>query len=274
MRPLIKWVGGKTTLQKKVVSKLGNMDVYHEPFLGGAAIALFVLRYGFAKHAFLSDKNSSLIGMYQRVQDSVEDVIAELQKFPVKGAWKDSYYLVRSEFNRCKRLELVNPTQAARFIWLNKAGFNGLYRENAKGLLNTPVGDYRVVDLPAPGHLRKVSALLQRATLKVQSFEDSITAAQLGSAVYLDPPYLPAADGEDFTNYTAGGFSVEQHRRLSELALFTSRRGVRVVASNSDTALTRRIYSNFSISALDVHRGMNAARTAAEVLMVLGGAWV
>ena len=141
MKPILKWVGGKAQLLDKIREMLPadfdpNTHMYYEPFLGGGAVLLDIN----PSRAIVSDINPELINVYQQIKHNVELVISDLSKFDRCHEGYDNpkgfYYDVRNDFN--KYLGAKTSTQAARFIYLNKHCFNGLYRVNSKGEFNVP----------------------------------------------------------------------------------------------------------------------------------------
>ena len=139
-RPILKWAGGKRQLLGELlgcVTAANPYGRYHEPFLGGGALFFELARTGkLDQPAALSDVNQNLVEVYQAVRDQTETVI-ELLKQHTQAHEKDHYYSVRADVPD----ELA--ARAARFIYLNKTCFNGLYRENQKGQFNVPMGRYK-----------------------------------------------------------------------------------------------------------------------------------
>lgn len=235
--PIVKWAGGKRAQVDRLIELFGEGKprVYHEPFLGGGALFFALASRDLIGPAILSDINPKLIEMYRAVQGDVESVIEELLQLGTDD-WQNRYKAVRQAYNDGPP---VGAKHAARFLWLNRACFNGLYRENKAGRFNVPVGDYETLSLQHPSHLRAASALLQRAVLVARGFADQLSLVERGDWVYCDPPYVPASDTANFTAYAAGGFSLDQHRQLASACWFAARMGARILVSNSDTELCR-----------------------------------
>jgi DNA adenine methylase len=78
--------------------------------------------------------------------------------------------------------------RAARFVYLNRNCFNGVYRTNQDGDFNVPRGK-RVGVLPPQRQFVRCANALRRATLISGDFESAIEFANAGDFVYLDPPY-------------------------------------------------------------------------------------
>ena len=257
-KPVVKWAGGKTQLLPEIVSRLPNsFGAYHEPFLGGAAV-FFGLSPAVAT---LSDTNAHLIGLYQTIRNDHEGLSTALRSL------EDSYnqmspeeqselfYAARAEFNTAEPSAL---RRSVLFLLLNKAGFNGLYRENAKGHFNVPFGRRRQLAFPGIDHLAACSESLQRSTLSVSSFDDVSSRARPGDFVYFDPPYGPLTPESSFTAYQAGGFGLAQQEALAELFATLTKRGVYALLSNSHTPLVTDLYKDFTIDIVLARRNINS----------------
>jgi DNA adenine methylase len=199
--------------------------------------------------ARLVDDNADLIGCYRMLMSRTEDVIAELRVLAGghdRGG-SDFYYQVRdARFNPMRAAsEAYTPEMAAMLIYLNRTGFNGLFRLNKAGEFNVPAGRYsnpRIVD---EVHLREVAAALRRpgVTLVHGSFEEAFADAGAGDFIYCDPPYAPLSRTACFANYTARGFGPQDQRRLQQAIIDAARRGAHVVLSNSSAPSIEELYS-------------------------------
>ena len=245
MKPFLKWVGGKTQLLPALLSHVPkSFGAYHEPFLGGGAL-FFALQ---PKQAYLSDINLDLINTYRGVRNDCATVVIDLQRLAAQHADEEYYYLLRTEFNR-------HPTPA-RFIYLNKTCFNGLYRVNKSGDFNVPRGKYKNPNICDAETLLECSEALRNATLTCTPFQ-TIRPAE-GDFWYADPPYVPLNATSDFTAYDKTGFDKMDQIRLRDFALKLKRRGVHVMLSNSDTPFVREIYKDFEIHTVEARRNVNS----------------
>ncbi|MCO4743323.1 MAG: Dam family site-specific DNA-(adenine-N6)-methyltransferase [Proteobacteria bacterium] len=241
MRPILKWAGGKARLASQITEAFGEpcTGTYYEPFIGGASVFLHRKAKGQIGDAVLSDVNEKLIELYKAIRDDVDGVLTELMRMP-REDWRERYYEVRTAFNEGP---WEGPRHAARFIWLNRAGFNGLYRENRKGEFNVPVGRYAKVGIPSPAQFRDIAQLLQGVDLRVASFEQVIEEASRGDQVYCDPPYVPLSATASFTAYCKSPFGFDAQVALADASRTAALRGATVVLSNHDLPLVReRIY--------------------------------
>jgi DNA adenine methylase len=237
VRPLLKWAGGKARLARQIDFAFveGCRGTYFEPFVGSAAVYLYRRAHGRIRDAVLSDVNHKLVALHRAVRDDVEGVIAELARLPIED-WRERYYEVRDAFNQGPH---DGAAHAARFVWLNRAGFNGLYRENRHGSFNVPLGKYARLAVPDPEHFREVSALLQGVEIVTAGFRETLARAGQGDQVYCDPPYVPLSGTSNFTAYASSPFALREQRLLSDAARAAAESGARVVLSNHDLPIVR-----------------------------------
>lgn len=266
-RPFLKWVGGKARLIPQIAPYIPErFEIYHEPFLGGGAMFFHLASTGRITTAILSDMNLRLVRTYLGVRDDVEKVINALAYFRCDA---ETYYIVRDRFNLPEHRDGKAPAweTAALFIYLNKCGFNGLYRETQKGFYNVPFGhfslDHRVLD---PDNLRACSKVLQKAIIVHQSFIERLAKlVDLDNVrddfVYCDPPYIPLTETADFTDYVMGGFGLDKQQALAHVALRVREAGACVLMSNSGTPRTREVYIDFEQIDVSARRSVNCDPT-------------
>ena len=273
MKPIIKWVGGKSQLAKTIKEMLppANINTYYEPFFGGGAVLLDLDPTTY-KEAVVSDINPCLINMYTQVRDNVEEVIELLDFLDMAHEQvadkKAYYYRVRRLFNSDLNNEDA-AAQAARFIYLNKHCFNGLYRVNKKGEFNVPFNGKEDGGSFDTKHLREVSNRFKDVTFKLCDFEETVKDATTGDFVFFDSPYAPLTP-TSFTDYTKEGFSYDDHVRLAKLFKELTDRGVYCMLTNHDTELIRELYKDYNIKVVDVRRSINrngSGRKGAEVII-------
>ena len=248
--PFLKWAGGKRQLLAQfdpLFPKPGSYGTYHEPFVGGGAV-FFHLR---PKRARLADTNPALIEAYQVIAESVEAVIDYLETC---RHTEDFYY----------RLRGLDPDQldpvrrVGRLLFLNRTGYNGLYRVNRAGQFNVPFGRYKNPTICDAANLRAVAAALAVVSLKVQSFEAVYDQAVSGDFVYFDPPYQPLSKTAAFTAYTKGSFSETDQKALADIFEALDQKGCRVRLSNSDTPFVRKLYRRHRIETVWATRRINS----------------
>jgi DNA adenine methylase len=268
MKPIIKWVGGKQNNLPYIRERLPvQFNTYYEPFCGGAAVLLDLN----PTKAVVNDINPELINTYLVIRDQVEDLISCLAyldtEHEVATDPKAFYYKVRSNFNQ--NLGIQCPQQAARFIYLNKHCFNGLYRVNKKGEFNVPFNGKLSGWSAAPDHLRELSTRLKNVDIRCGSFEDTVKDAGTNDFVFFDSPYAPIT-ATSFTDYTKEGFDYEDHVTLAATFKLLTDRGCYCMLTNHDTPLIRELYKDFRIEVVDVRRSINRkgdGRTGKEVII-------
>jgi len=257
-KPFVKWVGGKRQLLKQF-RELNlyppecfnpESNTYFEPFVGGGAVFFDLL----PKHAELSDTNRELVVTYNVIKDNVDSLIKSLKKH----IYNKEYYLgVRAQdINELSDIEI-----ASRFIFLNRTGFNGMYRVNKSGQFNVPFGRYRNPLICDENNLRKVSEALQGITITHRDYKDVLELAKIGDFIYFDPPYYPLNPTSSFTAYTAKGFFEKEQIELRDTFVKLHERGCFVMLSNSDTPFINELYSELegvSINKIIAGRAINS----------------
>ncbi len=256
-RPFLKWAGGKRQLidaLMKQAKRAKPFEQYHEPFVGGGALFFELKRTKQleGKCAYLSDTNGRLIETYLAVKKDAEQVI-ELLREHAKRHSEDYYYALRGQSPK----DLF--ARAARIIYLNKTGYNGLFRENSKGEFNVPYGRYKNPGICDEDNLRAVSDALQDAVIEARPFDTVERVALEGDFVYFDPPYHPVSKTSSFTRYSMDDFGEDDQRALAETATELHKKGVKVLLSNSMTPLVKKLYpAPFKIGKVMATRQINS----------------
>ncbi len=253
-RPFLKWAGGKTQLTDALMARTPPaFSTYHEPFLGSGALFFRLYREQKLRRAILSDINPELIDTYLAIRDQPAAVIQLLAEFPYDKAF---YYQLRARDPWGMSL----AERAARMIYLNKTGYNGLYRVNRQGRFNVPFGRHKSPRYFDPENLLAVSRALQQAEIICAPFESVLTRAQVGDWAYFDPPYMPISETAHFTAYHADGFGLADQARLRDVCLRLTEMGVYAMLSNSDAQTVRDLYSRpcFRIDTVFANRAINA----------------
>ncbi len=252
--PFVKWVGGKRFLVPEISAHIAKHVpdgswTYHEPFVGGGAL-FFHLK---PKQAVISDNNERLVRTYRGIRNQVEEVILKLDGL---DNTKETFLRLRAQHVD----EFENDADvAAWFIYLNKTGFNGLYRVNRKNIFNVPYGKNPGATVCDPENLRACSAVLADTALAFEDFAAVGERAQSGDFVYFDPPYAPLTETSNFTSYTRDKFDEGNQERLRDVALDLKRRGVHVLLSNSAAPLVFELYTDdFDYREVEVPRKVNS----------------
>jgi len=296
IKPPLKWVGGKTQILDQVLAVFPRtINNYIEPFLGGGSVllGLLSLRQQDNIHVngtiYASDSNPNTIGLYQNIQSRCDELIAALQDIVAtystiqgttvnrKAATLDEartsresyYYWTRSTFNALSREEKVSPRGSAMLLFLNKTCFRGVYREGPHGL-NVPFEkqnqNQTIFDA---AHLHTLSELIQGVQFICQGFEASMTIAERGDVVYLDPPYAPEK-ATSFVGYNADGFSGKQHQTLFDMTHRLNEKHVTVIMSNADVPLVRQAFgAPYHTQVISVRRAIHSKKPDARTNEVL-----
>jgi DNA adenine methylase len=216
-----------------------NFGRYIEPFLGSGAL-FFALQ---PREAILSDLNPDLVETFSAIKEQWESVRSILRRYHRLHS-KTFYYQVRESRPRSPQ------ARAARFIYLNRTCWNGLYRVNLRGDFNVPIGTKDKVILDTD-NFGSISNLLKAATFVVSDFEPIIHAAGRGDLVFADPPYVTAHSQNGFLKYNEKLFSWADQVRLVECLECAKKRGAQIVATNADTPSIRSLYArSFTIRAV------------------------
>ena len=271
-QPFLKWAGGKRALLPEIRARVPEFaGRYIEPFLGAGAV-FFDQKPERTK--IVSDFNADLVEVYEVIRDHLQDLMAALR---MHSNTKEHYYTVRAwdrepDFKSRSKIE-----RAARFIFLNKTNYNGLYRVNASGQMNVPFGDQKNPDWLQEDVLQSVSDYLNTLSAdgtfatKLISGDYRLALGQAlpGDWIYLDPPYA-----DTFTHYQSGGFNIQDQTELRDQVVNLTHRGIPVLLSNSDVPVIRELYEDtelFTIDIVRVRRAIGAAvssrRLVNEVLI-------
>jgi len=268
VEPFVKWAGGKRFLLPQLleyVERPSAGSTYFEPFLGGGAVFFAVG----SPAAVLADASGELIETYLAVRDCVDHVIKHLRGLKHSEA---EYYRIRKSRPR------LATTRAARFIYLNKTCFNGLYRVNLRGEFNVPFGRHpSTLVVCNEDQLRAASAALQGTDITVRDFAETMRLAKRGDTVYCDPPYTVAHSNNGFVEYNAHVFSWIDQERLATAAADCVARGAHVYVSNADHPSIRRLYEPLGFRIVTINRwttmaGSSSKRFQSRELLLVGEA--
>ena len=271
-KPIIKWAGGKGQLLDQIRPEypdgLGDtITRYAEPFIGGAAVLLDVLSSYDIEEAYISDINRELVNLYIDVRDNPEGLIELLSDYESDYLSRDLesrksiFCEKRDRFNKLKKLDAADIETSALFMFLNRTCFNGLYRVNANGDYNVPIGKYKNPMICDERNLMKVSELLQDVIIKNASYLESRDFIDERTFAYFDPPYRPLNITSNFTSYTKEQFDDEDQITLSNFVKeLVSEKHAKVMLSNSDPKNTDPNDNFFD----DLYNGLNIKRISAS----------
>jgi DNA adenine methylase len=251
MKPFVKWIGGKQQ-HLDLISKHwpDHIETYYEPFLGGGSVFLHFL----PQRAVLSDCNRTLMNSYICIQKDLPQLMHRLQKYQQRNT-EPEYMEARKLFNYIRMNKFDSDIQeTALFIYLNKHGYRGLYRENSKGGYNVPYGNYKKVNITDQEHYMQLQDLFrdQDIKFKTRCYKQVLKDAKKGDFVFLDPPYH-----ETFSNYSKDGFCEKDHLELAQLLIYLDEKEVKFMCFNSNTKLVRKLYKQFEIIKVTARRSIN-----------------
>ncbi len=251
-KPFIKWVGGKRQLINDIKANMPQkFDRYIEPFIGGGAL-FFELKQ---ENSLINDYNPELTNLYEIIKTDPKALIEDLKKHTNSEAY---YYQLRALDRDPETYQKLSKVQkASRFIFLNKTGYNGLYRVNRKGQNNVPYGRYTNPTIFEEENIYACSRLLQSATITTGDFENVKAHIKAGDFVYFDPPYVPLNATSNFTAYTDKGFDDDMQFRLKELCDYIDSIGAYFLLSNSYTDFILDLYKDYEIVTVGANRALN-----------------
>lgn len=280
VRPFVKWAGGKNKLIPQMEQyypkelKENKIDVYIEPFVGGGAILMDILKKYNIKKAYAFDINKNLINCYNIIKDKVESLVLELKKLEEEYLKlddenrKEYYYDIRKKYNS---INIENENEALEkttyFIFLNKTCFNGLYRENRRGQFNVPIGKYKNPTICDEENLIELSKLIKNVTFINDDYRESYKYIEENTFIYFDPPYRPINKTSSFTSYSKEDFNDENQKELGEYfrKINDNNSNVKLMLSNSNPKnnneeddFFEQIYNGFKINEIKANRMINS----------------
>ena len=245
MKSILRWAGSKRQLLSQLRQYWPGANTrYIEPFAGSACL-FFALE---PVDAVLGDTNQGLIRCYRAIRSNVERVLECVRRLP---PGKAAYYRIRA----IDPADLAEAEQAARFIYLNRFCFNGIYRTNNAGRFNVPYGAKTPRRTADEDLLRSAARLLQRAQFVASDFSQTLAQALAGDFVYIDPPYR-VASRRVFSEYQAKQFAQEDLDRLSASLDALDERKVGFVVSYADCIEGRRLLGRWNWRRVRVRRNV------------------
>ena len=296
LKPILKWVGGKTQIiDKLIVDFPENINNYHEIFLGGGSVLFTLLSHvkkGNIKiHGtiYAYDINEPLIYMYKNIQSYHNDLYEILQNIIIefnecgngeinrkpenieeaKTAKENYYYWIRSKYNTLSLMDKKSILGSAMFIFLNKTCFRGLFRVGPKGF-NVPYGNYKNPEIINKEHLEEINNLIQNVIFECSNFNSSLTNIKENDFVYLDPPYAPETN-TSFVGYTENGFNIEEHHKLFILIHKLTESNKKIMLSNADVSLVRENFTieKYNTTTILCKRAINSKNPEAKAKEVI-----
>ena len=261
-KPFLRWTGSKNWFVKNELNKLipNEFNNYHELFLGGGSVFFSIKKIN---EAFLYDINTELVNTYISIRDDLDLVIESLKKF---NNSKEEYYSIRES--------KTNSTweAAAKFIYLNRTSFNGIYRVNSKGIYNVPYGYRKNVDIVTEENLRLVHTALKDVNFYNQDFGSAMDKIKPKDFIFIDPPYTVAHEKNGFILYNQKLFSLEDQYRLSKMIEKINDIGAYFILTNAYHHKIMEIYaglgSTIKVSRYNKVGGRNKTRGMVNELII------
>jgi DNA adenine methylase len=244
MKPVLRWAGSKRQILPKLTQLAPETaGRYIEPFCGSACLFLALN----PARALLADVNPHLVSTYETLKQNPDGVASFLKTW---NADKDTYLELRA----------ISPSQdatfnSARFIFLNRYCFNGVYRENLRGQFNVPYGGYRTGALPTLPELRAFSDRLRHVELYCGDFTHAVQEATADDFVYLDPPYYYGKT-RNRGEYGWNAFSDDDVERLIDEVRQASSRGVRILISYNQAHTLKKALPGWYLTYAPVRRSV------------------
>lgn len=269
MNPFVKWAGGKRQLLPQITRFLPmTFNRFYEPFVGGGALFMHLRK----DNSVIGDMSKELYLAYKEIQNSPDMLMRKLDDHELNHALNpsDHYYQVRNLDREPGLDSLTNVDVVARFIYLNKACFNGLYRVNSKGFFNVPFGKKDVVKTYVKDNLIELSDYFKKSVdIRLGDFKETCKDISRGDFVFFDPPY-DLLNESTFEKYNANSFGKEGQIRLANFAKDLDKKGVYFMVTNHNTQLINELYKDFNIQVVAVKRMINSDasnRTGEEVII-------
>jgi len=261
IKPLLRWAGGKQWIVERIKEFIpSEYNQYYEPFLGGASIYLSLICSG--KKTYLSDLNYELINFYLQVKDNLQLLLLELKNYKNDEQF---FYKTRED----EKEDTLR--QAARFFYLNRTCFNGLYRVNQKGKFNVPYG-HRKIDIIDENKFIELNIKLQNATIRCQDFNKIIKTVKEKDFVFLDPPYTVAHNKNGFIEYNQKIFSWEDQERLAKFVNELIDKNVYFLMTNACHDSIKKLYrdvgNQYEIDRYSTISALNKSRTRISELII------
>ncbi len=243
--PFLRWAGSKRQLLP-VLSKYWSdkYSRYVEPFAGSACFFFHLA----PSKAILGDINQDLINTYKELKNNYTKILAKLYRF-------------ENTPEEYKRVRSLNPkalspaVRAARFIYLNRFCFNGLYRTNLQGNFNVPYGGVKSGKLPDKDLLKNCAMLLKRVKLIAGDFENVLRETRHGDFVYLDPPFS-VNSRRVFKEYSANGFNFADIQRLRQWMLILRNKNISFLVSYAESGEAEYLADGFDKELVIVRRNI------------------
>ena len=284
---LVRWVGGKNRLIKDIDERIPKninekYDTYVEPFVGGGSVMFYILNNYNFKNIYVNDKNKELINLYLAIKEEPQKIFEKIEKLDLRYLSLDSvkkkemYYSIRGKYNKIKLEEgKINLEKANLLMFLMRLCFNGVFRVNKKGEMNTSIGSFlrgshRRISV---NEIFSISELLKKVNFSSVDFGKLEHLINEKTFFYLDPPYLPEQKNQETIRYTPVEFNEEEQIRLKKFIDKINSKGGKFILSNSDTEdnFFYELFKEYKIDKVKIKRlisGKKEARKEINELMI------
>lgn len=256
MKPFLRWAGGKNWLIKDLQAHLPDIiENYYEPFLGGGSVFFHLKSNNLInKKCYLSDTNEDLINTYRILKNNIKELLFVLNSFQNS---EEFYYSLRNKvFDN-------NIENAAKFLYLNRTSFNGIYRVNRQGIYNVPFGKRNLKVLIDEDNLFEISNNLKGCYFSVRDFKKVKTKIAKDDFVFFDPPYTVAHENNGFIHYNQSLFSWKNQEQLAKLIDIITQKDAKIIITNAAHKSIYDLYLNKG-NLITLSRASNIGGTGAK----------
>jgi DNA adenine methylase len=258
----LKWAGGKARLAvplRERIQLFKDKNRFVDLFCGAGTAS--IIASDFFENIMMNDLNEELINLYQVISTNPNDLINELHLHREHHS-KEHYYHIRALDQTESSNHNDNVVRAARTIYLNKTGYNGLYRVNSKGYFNVPYGNplFKVDE----DNIQLLSKLLKEKKVEFFNldYQKLLRKIKKSDLVYIDPPY-DQLENDTFNGYTKEGFTRDDQKKLKLFIDKLTQQGTGVIYSNHATDFIKELFSTYIDSGdiYPVQRAISASGT-------------
>ena len=250
LKPFVKWVGGKAqflTLIKLLLP--ANYNQFIEPFAGGGSVFLSFQ----PNQLIINDFNQELMVSYKVVKNAPQALINLLQEYEKKHSQEFYEELKEQDPKNLTHLEVV-----ARFIYLNKTGYNGLYRVNSQGKFNVPYGKRENIKLFERSNILSISKYLNTIDCQIlnQDYQELLPLIKENDFLFVDPPY-DSENNNGFNSYNVNRFTQKDQKELFEFLKEAQAKGARWLLTNHPTNFIKGLYQDYQQFIFKAQRFIN-----------------
>ncbi|MGL5076125.1 MAG: DNA adenine methylase [Waterburya sp.] len=252
MKPFLKYLGRKYDVAARLSELMPeSIDRYFEPFVGSAAMYLYLKSTGRIDYAMLSDNNYQLMSVYYCMRDkAMFGLMMKYLRYHQEHHSRAYYHQIRKyTFTSIEKL-------AARYLYINRTAFSGLMRQNSAGWFNAPLKKEPPSWLP-DARYNNARILLQSAEMKTFDYSVLTNYLKPGDFVYFDPPYNTTSTSEDNRIYGSMIFDIRQQYNLKLFCDWCTENSVLFLQTNSPCESIQLMYGEYNIKLFPVRYNVN-----------------